>query len=236
MSAIQRRVCWWIGVAGVLWTINAILILGGFYNILLKPGWHADLHGRWVEELLVFNRQNPYTLWEKAGETETVARNLHGEQERFGPQVGGYPPWSLISAFALVPPLRFSETRIYFGALNILALGFCAFAIKRLANNDNAAGTIIAIACICLSSNAVVLRVGQYGIILNALLLAFLLLPPGKHQLLKGLILALAHSPRLLVLDEPTSALDPLMQEILHELLRRWAGAGRTDTRLRRRP
>ncbi len=49
----------------------------------------------------------------------------------------------------------------------------------------------------------------------------------GMRQKL-GLILALAHSPRLLVLDEPTSALDPLMQETLHELLRRWAGAGHT--------
>src|SRR5438445_11398920 len=49
----------------------------------------------------------------------------------------------------------------------------------------------------------------------------------GMRQKL-GLILAMAHSPRLLVLDEPTSALDPLMQEILHELLRRWAGAGHT--------
>ena len=49
----------------------------------------------------------------------------------------------------------------------------------------------------------------------------------GMRQKL-GLVLALAHSPRLLVLDEPTSALDPLMQEILHELLRRWARAGHT--------
>jgi len=49
----------------------------------------------------------------------------------------------------------------------------------------------------------------------------------GMRQKL-GLILALAHSPRLLVLDEPTSALDPLMQEILHELLRRWARTGHT--------
>jgi ABC-2 type transport system ATP-binding protein len=49
----------------------------------------------------------------------------------------------------------------------------------------------------------------------------------GMRQKL-GLILALAHSPRLLVLDEPTSALDPLMQQILHELLRDWARAGHT--------
>jgi ABC-2 type transport system ATP-binding protein len=49
----------------------------------------------------------------------------------------------------------------------------------------------------------------------------------GMRQKL-GLILALAHSPRLLVLDEPTSALDPLMQQVLHDLLRRRAAAGHT--------
>jgi ABC-2 type transport system ATP-binding protein len=49
----------------------------------------------------------------------------------------------------------------------------------------------------------------------------------GMRQKL-GLILALAHSPRLLVLDEPTSSLDPLMQQLLHELLRQLAAAGHT--------
>jgi ABC-2 type transport system ATP-binding protein len=49
----------------------------------------------------------------------------------------------------------------------------------------------------------------------------------GMRQKL-GLILALAHGPRLLVLDEPTSSLDPLMQEALHQHLRDLAAAGRT--------
>ena len=49
----------------------------------------------------------------------------------------------------------------------------------------------------------------------------------GMRQKL-GLILALAHAPRLLVLDEPSSALDPLMQQILHELLRQMAATGKT--------
>ena len=49
----------------------------------------------------------------------------------------------------------------------------------------------------------------------------------GTRQKL-GLILALVHSPRLLVLDEPTSALDPLMQRVLHDLLRERAKAGHT--------
>ena len=47
----------------------------------------------------------------------------------------------------------------------------------------------------------------------------------GMRQKL-GLILALAHSPRLLVLDEPTNSLDPLMQQTLHEYLRQLAAAG----------
>jgi len=49
----------------------------------------------------------------------------------------------------------------------------------------------------------------------------------GMRQKL-GLILALAHAPRLLILDEPTSSLDPLMQQTLLGLLRQLAAEGRT--------
>lgn len=49
----------------------------------------------------------------------------------------------------------------------------------------------------------------------------------GMRQKL-GLILALAHQPRLLVLDEPTTALDPLMQDRLRGILRRMAAKGHT--------
>jgi ABC-2 type transport system ATP-binding protein len=49
----------------------------------------------------------------------------------------------------------------------------------------------------------------------------------GTRQKL-GLVLALAHSPRLLVLDEPTSGLDPLMQEVLRAHLKKLSTAGHT--------
>jgi ABC-2 type transport system ATP-binding protein len=49
----------------------------------------------------------------------------------------------------------------------------------------------------------------------------------GMRQKL-GLILALAHQPRLLILDEPTVTLDPLMQTAVHKLLREMATAGHT--------
>jgi len=43
-----------------------------------------------------------------------------------------------------------------------------------------------------------------------------------------AIVLALAHSPRLVLLDEPTSGLDPLMQDALMLCLRELAGAGHT--------
>jgi beta-exotoxin I transport system ATP-binding protein len=49
----------------------------------------------------------------------------------------------------------------------------------------------------------------------------------GMRQKL-GLILALAHKPRLLILDEPTISLDPLMQTAVQQLLREMAAAGHT--------
>jgi ABC-2 type transport system ATP-binding protein len=49
----------------------------------------------------------------------------------------------------------------------------------------------------------------------------------GMRQKL-GLILAMAHTPRLLILDEPTTALDPLMQDRLRAILKRMAAAGHT--------
>jgi ABC-2 type transport system ATP-binding protein len=49
----------------------------------------------------------------------------------------------------------------------------------------------------------------------------------GTRQKL-GLIMALAHTPRLLVLDEPTSGLDPVMQSVLASTLRELACAGHT--------
>src|SRR5262245_27893109 len=49
----------------------------------------------------------------------------------------------------------------------------------------------------------------------------------GMRQKL-GLILAMAHQPRVLVMDEPTASLDPLMQVRLHEHLREQSRQGHT--------
>ena len=43
-----------------------------------------------------------------------------------------------------------------------------------------------------------------------------------------GLILAMMHSPDLLILDEPTNGLDPLMQQTFHEMMDEFRAKGKT--------
>lgn len=52
-------------------------------------------------------------------------------------------------------------------------------------------------------------------------------LSTGNKQKL-GLVLALLHRPRLLILDEPSSGLDPLLQNEIHKILRQRAREGVT--------
>ncbi len=49
----------------------------------------------------------------------------------------------------------------------------------------------------------------------------------GTRQKL-GLVMAMAHKPKLLILDEPTTSLDPIMQQRLHRRLRNMADNGHT--------
>lgn len=43
-----------------------------------------------------------------------------------------------------------------------------------------------------------------------------------------GIILAMMHTPTLLILDEPTSGLDPLMQQIFHQMMNEYKAKGHT--------
>ena len=43
-----------------------------------------------------------------------------------------------------------------------------------------------------------------------------------------GIILALAHEPKILILDEPTSGLDPIMQNVFYDLLKEEKAKGTT--------
>lgn len=52
-------------------------------------------------------------------------------------------------------------------------------------------------------------------------------LSSGNRQKL-GIILALMHEPKVLILDEPTNALDPLMQNVVYDIIREQAIKGTT--------
>ncbi len=106
---------------------------------------------------------------------------------------GGYPPWAFFSGLIFFPPIPWELTRWYHVLLNTISLvilAIFAYQIGKPYGKLKAWFTVVA--CLSLGSHSTTLGTGQYGIIINALLIGMFWLLKKNYNLSAGLFLGLA--------------------------------------------
>jgi hypothetical protein len=157
----------------------------GFYFLTLEHNRGAsDLYSRWKEQQYVYRRLYPYDI--------TLGSTFIDDQ--LGAVMsGGYPPWAFFSGFIFFPNISFELTRWYHVLLNIISLitlAIFAYHVGKPFGKLKAWFTVVA--CLALGSNATTIGTGQYGIIINALLIAMFWLLKKNHNLSAGLVIGIA--------------------------------------------
>lgn len=156
----------------------------GFYVLTLYPGGAKDLHARWQEQQYIYRGIFPYF----------ATRNSPLVDPSLGPILSsGYFPWSFFAGFLLLPSIPFEMLRWYYALLNLLSIGVTAifaYQIGRPYGKLEAWFTVSA--CLAFSSYSVTLGNGQYGIIINALLIGMFWLLQKKQDVLAALFLGVA--------------------------------------------
>jgi Glycosyltransferase family 87 len=106
---------------------------------------------------------------------------------------GGYFPWSFFAQFLFIPNLPWRVLRIYFALLNLISLFVLArFAYQIGSPYGKSKAFFSVAACLAISSYSTTLYLGQYGIIINALLIGTFWCLKYKQQAWAGLLLGLA--------------------------------------------
>lgn len=169
----------------ILFLIGIVYLAKGFYNLTLDQNEGArDLMERWQEQQYIYHRQYPY--YARQG-----SENIIPEIGSIGS--GGYFPWSFFTGFFLIPKISWEATRFYHAFLNLLSLvilGLFSYHIGLPYGRSKALFSLAA--SLAVSSNCTTLNNGQYGLIINALLIIFFEgIKRYKHGW-TGLILGLA--------------------------------------------
>jgi len=192
----------------LLWVASAILLLvsaayigRGLRVLVFQDVPATDLHMRWQEQRYVYNRQNPYDVVQLVR-----AQQYHlplpecSRDNRVDPKIGkpyqragGYPPWTFLTVTPIVLPTPWNFTATYFAALNVLALVITfvwAYQIGR--PHSQAGGVFLGAAALAAFGHYRLLQVGQYGILVNAMLIGVYWLARQRRAAASGTLFGLA--------------------------------------------
>ena len=182
----------------ILMLLATTYVSHGIFTIWRSDG--TDLHKRRIEQLYVLKRQNPYDVSETSiarsrGQSPPSHLGRHSEIDPnigiYGP--GGYPPWSFLAGFLFVFPGDVVVTKAWYVILSLVALGIAGRWAYLLGKPYGpGAGAFVASACMAIFAQGSTLRLGQYGIIVNGLLIAVWWAEERRSRLGSGLAYALA--------------------------------------------
>jgi len=159
-SAVEKRILQ--GATLALGLLAAAYLAEGFFRSLWGP-IPQDLARRWLEGAYLVRHINSMDVY--AG--------VHAAERDLGAaHPGGYPPWATAFGLFIAPPIRSDWSRAYFAALNAAGLWFMArYAASESQRYGRTATCFLVASCLAVSAHGVVLRNGQYGIVINAALI-----------------------------------------------------------------
>ncbi|MEM1366880.1 MAG: glycosyltransferase family 87 protein, partial [Cyanobacteria bacterium P01_H01_bin.15] len=186
----RPSILWGLGI--LLLLLSSLYLGKGFYQLAIAnfgDGLNLqrnaqDLFARWQEQYYVLQGHYPYFVREGS---------LHVNFEIGPVKSGGYPPWAFWTALFLVPSWSWPATRLYFTLLNLVALGVVGvFSYRVGAAYGRSQGLLALGSVLAISANTTTLNNGQYGLVLNALLIGMYCLLEQRRGILAGLVLAIA--------------------------------------------
>ncbi|MEA5583200.1 glycosyltransferase 87 family protein [Nodularia harveyana UHCC-0300] len=179
----SQKIIFWLSI--ILTLLCLVYFIRGYYYLIVDKQLGAgDLYSRWKEQQYIYRGLYPYDITEGSPFIDS----------QLGPVMsGGYPPWAFFSGLIFFPPISFEVTRWYHAFLNSISLVILAiFAYQIGKPHGKLKAWFIVSACLSIASHSTTLSAGQYGIIINALLIGMFWLLQKGHNLSSGLLLGLA--------------------------------------------
>jgi phosphate starvation-inducible membrane PsiE len=195
----RHRVLW--VTSAVLLLLSAIYVGRGLRQLVFQNELAVDLQMRWLEQRYVYNGQNPYDVVELVHAQKfnlplpecTRDNRVDPEIGKLYHRAGGYPPWTFLTVAPIVLPTQWHFATTYFAILNVLALAITfvwAYLIGR--PHSQAGGVFLGAAAVAVFGNFRSLQVGQYGILVNALLIGVYWLVQKRRPVAGGILFGLA--------------------------------------------
>jgi hypothetical protein len=197
--------------------LASLYLVRGYQNALGLPRGSNDLRLRYQEQRYILKRVNPNLVYE-------VLRGYSGSKPvevdpaiGLRPGGGGYPPWAYFTGLFLVPIVPWSVTKFYFAILNGVSLAVVAhFAFRVVRPYGRLPAVGMATSVLAMGGNSFVLGTAQYGLIVNAMVVAMAACDRNERPVSAGILYGLS-------LVKPSITAPYVFILVAH---RRWATIG----------